>query len=84
MPALTDARHPELRVLRRRPAFYDRPAGYFYAGARSLRAAEMTDRFLRRTLSHHRGDHARRRAVTARGHRRAGARGVTQTGPGAS
>ncbi|NUR87724.1 MAG: helix-turn-helix transcriptional regulator [Nonomuraea sp.] len=37
----------QIRVLRRRLAFYDQPASYFYAKDRPLRAAEMTDRFRR-------------------------------------
>ncbi|MEV5746720.1 PadR family transcriptional regulator [Actinoallomurus sp. NPDC052308] len=41
----------QLRVLRRRLAFYDQPASYFYAAGRPLRAVEMTDRFRRGMLS---------------------------------
>ncbi|WP_308117313.1 PadR family transcriptional regulator [Streptomyces fuscigenes] len=37
----------QLRVLRRRLSFYDRPASYFYVQGRPLRADEMADRFRR-------------------------------------
>lgn len=37
----------QLRVLRRRLDFYEKPASYFYDNGRPLRAADMTDRFRR-------------------------------------
>ncbi|MBF9133507.1 helix-turn-helix transcriptional regulator [Plantactinospora sp. S1510] len=41
----------QLRVLKRRLDFYEKPASYFYDDGRPLRAAEMTDRFRRGMLS---------------------------------
>lgn len=41
----------QLRVLRRRLAFYDQPASYFYDRGRPMRSAEMTDRFRRGMLT---------------------------------
>ncbi|GAA3729603.1 PadR family transcriptional regulator [Streptomyces tremellae] len=41
----------QLRILRRRLSFYDRPASYFYEHGRPLRADEMTDRFRRGMLA---------------------------------
>jgi hypothetical protein len=41
----------QLRILRRRLSFYDRPASYFYDRGRPLRADEMTDRFRRGMLA---------------------------------
>jgi DNA-binding PadR family transcriptional regulator len=41
----------QLRILRRRLSFYDRPASYFYDRGRPLRAEEMTDRFRRGMLA---------------------------------
>lgn len=41
----------QLRVLKRRLDFYEKPASYFYDDGRPLRAAEMTDRFRKGMLS---------------------------------
>lgn len=41
----------QARILRRRLAFMNRPAGYFYADGRPLRAAEMSDRFRKGMLT---------------------------------
>lgn len=41
----------QLRVLRRRLDFCERPFGHFYDGGRPLRAAELTDRFRRGMLA---------------------------------
>ncbi|KAA5834370.1 PadR family transcriptional regulator [Saccharopolyspora hirsuta] len=41
----------QARVLRRRLAFMEQPASYFYEDGRPLRAADMTDRFRRGMLT---------------------------------
>lgn len=41
----------QLRVLRRRLAFYEQPSSYFYDAGRPIRAEEMTDRFRRGMLT---------------------------------
>lgn len=41
----------QLAVLRRRLAFYEEPASYFYEQGRPLKAAEMPDRFRRGMLT---------------------------------
>lgn len=41
----------QARVLRRRLAFMNQPAGYFFADGRPLRAAEMNDRFRKGMLT---------------------------------
>ncbi|NKY85137.1 PadR family transcriptional regulator [Nocardia veterana] len=44
-------RRDQVAVLRRRLAFYEQPASYFYEDGRPLRAADMTDRFRRGMLT---------------------------------
>jgi hypothetical protein len=41
----------QLRILRRRLAFYEEPASFFYDHGRPMRAAEMTDRFRKGMLT---------------------------------